>query len=272
MGRVNLDDLDKYNSGGGAKVNYFQLKDDGDTESVRFLFENEEQLSAFIYNTHKVTVGKAKFPNRHVNCIRSYNDPIDDCPLCAAGERSSVRVFIPVYNINADEVQFFDRPKGYIAKLQKLMTRYKNFPSHIFDIERNGAKGDQQTTYDFIEVDEDDTTLDDLPEVPDVLGSVITDATADDMEYYLDNGEFPPSGGRDDDDEEEEPVRRRNNKTKKKEKPVDDEEDDEPPFDEDEEEKPRNRSSRGGRSKETRGRDVSARGGRRSRRNADDEF
>ena len=268
MGKVNLNDLDKYNSGGGAKVSYFQLKDDGDTESVRFLFENEEQLSQYIYNTHKVTVGKAKFPNVHVNCLRAYNDPIDDCPLCAAGEKTSVRVFIPVYNINADEVQFFDRPKGYIAKLQKLMARYKNFPSHIFDIERNGAKGDQQTTYDFIEVDEDDTTLDDLPEVPDVLGSAIVDATPDDMDYYLDNGQFPPSGGRDDDDEEEEPVRRR--PSKKKSKPVEEDEDDEPPFDEDEEEeRPRKRPSR---NREDRGRNVSAKNGRRSKRNVDDEF
>ena len=269
MARVNLDDLDKYNSGGGAKVNFFQLQDDGDTESVRFMFENEKQLSEYVYNTHKVTVGeKAKFPNKHVNCLRSYNDPIEDCPLCAAGEKTSVRVFIPVYNINAEEVQFFDRPKGYIAKLQKLMARYKNFPSHIFDIERNGVKGDKQTTYDFIEVDEDDTTLDDLPEIPDVLGSAIIDATADDMEYYLDNGEFPPSGGRDDDDEDEEPVRRR--PSKKKSKPVEEDEDDEPPFDEDEEEeRPRRRPAR---NREDRGRNVSARGGRRSKRNADDEF
>lgn len=268
MGKVNLDDLDKYNSGGGAKVNFFQLKDDGDTESVRFMFEDEEQLSNYIYNTHKVTVGKSKFPNKHVNCLRSYNDPIDDCPLCAAGERSAVRVFIPVYNINADEVQFFDRPKAYIAKLQKLMARYKDFPSHIFDIERNGAKGDQQTTYDFIEVDEDDVTLDDLPEVPNVLGTAITNATADDMEYYLDNGQFPPSGNRDDDEEDEEPVRRR--PSKKKGRVVEEEE--ELPYDdedEEEEERPRRRSTR---STESKGRKVSARNGRRSRRDVDEEF
>jgi hypothetical protein len=265
MGRVNLNDLDKYNSGGGNKISYFRLQDDGDVERVRILIADEDDLNNYIYNTHKVKVGEnAKYPNRHINCLRAYNDPITDCPLCESKASVSVRVFIPVYNINAEEIQFFERPKAYIGKLQKLLRRYDNFPSHIFEIERNGAKGDQQTTYDIIEVDEDDTTLEDLPEVPDILGSVVYDATIDDMEYYLDTGELPPSGGNNDDDDEEEPVRRRTSKKSKR------QEDDEPPFDEDEEERPRARR----RNTETRrgGRSVHAEEKRSRRRSDEDEF
>ena len=60
-----------------------------------------------------------------------------------------------------------------------------------------------KTTYEIYEVEQDDTTLNDLPEVPDILGGFVMDKTADDMEYYLEEGEFPPE------DKDEEPVRRR---------------------------------------------------------------
>jgi hypothetical protein len=50
-------------------------------------------------------------------------------------------------------------------------------------------------------VDKDDTTLEDLPELPEILGGLVLDKNADEMNYYLDNGEFPS--------EDEEPTRRR---------------------------------------------------------------
>jgi hypothetical protein len=37
--------------------------------------------------------------------------------------------------------------------------------------------------------------MEDLPEVPEVLGSIILDKTADDMEFYLDNECFPNTDG-----------------------------------------------------------------------------
>lgn len=277
MGKVNINDLDKYNSGGGSKVNFLTLKDDGDVERVHIMLADEDDLNNYIYSTHKVKIGNAKFPNKHINCLRAYNDPLDDCPLCADKDapNASVRVFIPVYNINAEEVQFFERPKAYIGKLQKLIRRYKDFPSHIFEIERCGAKGDQQTTYDIIEVDEDDTTLEDLPEIPEILGTIVYDAEPSDMEYFLENGQLPPSGRDDEDDEDEEPVRRRSNKSSGKKKSNRQEEEydeDEPPFDEDEEEEERPRARRSSRQS---GRNVSAKDTRRSSRrsrNDEDEF
>lgn len=267
MGRVNLDDLDKYNSGGSSsKANFFTLKDDGDTEAVHILLEDYNDIQNYTYVTHKIRVGKQKFPSTHVSCLRSYNDPIDKCPFCANYDGkditgASVRVFIPLWNINAEEIQFFDRPKGYVSKLQKMIHRYgDDFMLHIFDIERNGEKGDQQTTYDFIETDLDEEfELED--EIPEILGSAVIDATADDMEYFLDNGQMPPTGSSND-DEDDEPVRRRSSKGKSKRQ---EEEDDIPFEEEDEEERPRKRSK----DRDT-GRKVSVRNSR--RRNAEDEF
>ena len=48
-------------------------------------------------------------------------------------------------------------------------------------------------------------TLEDLPEVPNPLGGLVLDKSAEDMDFYLESGYFPPDG----DDEDEQPVRRR---------------------------------------------------------------
>lgn len=265
MGRVNINDLDKYNTGGGKNfVKWFSLKDDKDTAQVRIMLDNPEDINKYLFATHKITVGeKAKYPNQHISCLRAYNDPIEDCPFCADKDipGNSVRFFIPVYNIEEDEVQFFDRPKSYVGKIQGMMGRYKDFASHIFEIERNGAKGDKQTTYEFYEIDDDDVTLDDLPEIPELLGSAIWDKSFDDMEYYLSEGSFPPADDTDD-DEDEKPVRRRSDSRKKQQE----EDDDEPPFDEDEEEERPRRRERERESRRSKERTV------RKHRSNNDEF
>ena len=123
------------------------------------------------------------------------------------------------------------------------MTRYgkkSSIVSHVVEIERNGKPKDTQTTYELYEVDKDDTTLEDLEEFPDVLGWVILDKSEDDMNTFLDTGEFPPEDG-----EEPSTIRRRG-------KHVEEEDDSEPEEDEiendsdeeEEEEKPKRRGSR----------------------------
>jgi hypothetical protein len=63
------------------------------------------------------------------------------------------------------------------------------------DVERHGKKGDTGTVYEVYETGCDDTTLEDLPEIPEILGTIILDKTAEDMEYYLDNECFPNNDG-----------------------------------------------------------------------------
>ena len=89
-----------------------------------------------------------------------------------------------------------------------ICSRYSNsdtpFCSHTFDIERSGKKGDTSTTYEIYPADKDNTTLEDLPEVPNPLGGLVLDKSAEDMDAFLETGYFPPE-----DDEDETPVRRR---------------------------------------------------------------
>lgn len=233
MPKINMNDLNKYgNSGGG---NFFRLQDDHDKATVRFMLEDSEDLNEYIYFVHEVNVPGSKYP-RMVNCLREYNDPVSDCPFCAASVKTATKVILPLYNVKEKKVQMWTRGKNFISKMTSLCTRYKNLVSHTFEIERCGEAQDQKTTYEIYEMDRDDTELEDLPEIPDVLGLVVMDKTADDMEFYLEADEFPP-----DDDEDSAPVRRRSRKD------VDEDDED----DEEEEERPRRRKEKEDRGRRT---------------------
>lgn len=274
MGRVKFEDLDKFNGSGSYKQAppRFKLEDDGDVAQVRFLLEDQDDLNKCYVNTHKIKLGKtAKFPNWNVSCLRDdYDEPMKNCPFCQAGISSSVKVFLPLYNLDTDRFEFWERGKTFVPKMTKRMAKYQDFPSHIFEIEREGEAGSKSTTYALSEVDEDDVTLDELLEqlgldkVPDVIDSgFVLEKTKDEMETYLDTGNFPRSGGNNDEDEDDKPVRRRESTKSRR----DDDEDDEPPFDEEEEDevKPRHRKPTG--------RSVSANDRKRRReRDPEDDF
>ena len=224
MPRVNISDLNKY-VGSGSGASYFKLANDKDVASVRYMIDSIEDLDDYAFVVHRVKVGDKE---RDVNCLREYNSPVSDCPFCEAKYKYTTQVYIPLYDVDSEEIKIWPRGPKYIQKLQGLCGRYKHLVSHIFEIERNGKAHSMQTTYENYEQGQDETTLDDLPEVPEILGTLVMDKTAEDMAYYVQEGEFPPDG----EEEEDVPVRRRSGR----EKPVEDEEE--------EEERPRRRSDR----------------------------
>ena len=201
MGRFNASDVDRYGGSGGG--GFFSLKNDGDTARVRFLYNGIDDVEG--YAVHEVQVDGKK---RYVNCLRDYDEPKSECPFCDANKFQIAKLFIPVYNIDEDKTQIWERGKKMFQKISSICSHYSKggLVSHIFEIERNGKAGEQTTSYEIYEVEKDDTTLDDLPEQPEVLGGIVLDKTAEEMEYYLENGEFADS---DDADEDEAPIRRR---------------------------------------------------------------
>lgn len=215
--RFNADTVDKYGGQGGT--GYFSLKNDNDIATVRFLYNDENDIEG--YAVHQVEVDGKK---RYVNCLREYNQPIDDCPFCKAHEFQMAKLFIPIYNVDEDKVQVWERGKKFFSKMSGICARYGKNPivSQTFEIERNGAKGDTQTTYEIFRTDDapDDAKLEDF-EIPEILGSVILDKSPDDMEFYLDNNYFPPedepvrrsSRSRDDDEEPRRETRRSSRRT-----------------------------------------------------------
>lgn len=183
MARFTADEMDNYSSNGGGS--YFSLKDDKDTATVRFMYETMDQVEGVA--VHEIEIGdKRKF----VNCLRAYNEPVDSCPLCAAGIKIQAKLFIPLYDIDSDSVKFWVRGKTFLSKLSSLFCRYTPLVSTPFEIERIGEKGSTSTRYETYPMQSDDTRLEDLPEIPDVLGDLVLDKSEDELNNYLDTGNF----------------------------------------------------------------------------------
>lgn len=200
MAKFNANEVENYGGSGGA--GYFSLKNDKDTAQVRIMYNTIDDVEG--YAVHQVEVDGKK---RYVNCLREYNQPVSDCPFCEARNFQLAKLFVPLYDIDDDKVKIWERGKKFFSKIGSICARYSNptVVSHIFEIERNGKPGDQTTSYEIYETDQDNTTMEDLPEKPELLGGLILDKSADEMRYYLDNGKFPS------DNEENHVVRRREN-------------------------------------------------------------
>lgn len=183
MARFNVNEADNY--GGNGQSSFFALKNDKDTATVRFMYNTIEDVEG--YAVHEIEVDGKK---RYVNCLRSYNEPVDACPLCAARYRVLAKLFVTLYDEDTQEIKVWDRGKTFFSKLASLCSRYNPLVSTPFEIERNGKKGDTNTTYETYALESDGTTLEDLPEVPELLGTLILDKTYEELEYFLENGEF----------------------------------------------------------------------------------
>ena len=187
MGTFNMNEADNYGAQSGS---FFTLKDDKDVAQVRFLYNSVDDVQG--YAVHRVQVGDKE---RYVNCLRAYNEPLEKCPFCAAQLKVVPRLFIKLFNITANECQLWERSKSYFQRLASLSSRYNPLHDEIVEIERNGKPRDTSTTYEIYEVSCDDTRLEDLPEAPQVLGTIVLDKSADEMRDFLDTGEFPNNGG-----------------------------------------------------------------------------
>lgn len=194
MARFKADQVVNYGGQGGT--GYFSLKKDKEVARVRFMYNGADDVEG--YAVHEVEIDGRK---RWLNCLRDYNQPKDVCPFCREGRFQSAKLFVPLYNIDEDKCQVWERGKKFFSKLSSICSRYPNVVSHVFEIERNGEPGDMATTYEIFEVDKDNTTLEDLPEPTPILGNIVLDKSPEDMEYYLETGEFPP--------EDDVPIRRR---------------------------------------------------------------
>jgi len=190
MARFSYDEVDNYGGNGGS--GFLSIPNDGDVVRVRFLYNKLEDIEGIAI--HQVEIDGKK---RYVNCLREYGKPVDDCPLCKKGMFVNAKLFIPVYDIETGQVKIWERGKKFFGKMAGICSRYAskdNLVSHIFEIERHGKKGDTQTTYEVFEVEKDKTELEDLPEAPDIIGSLVLDKSKDELQYFVDYGEFPDAG------------------------------------------------------------------------------
>ena len=203
MATFKATDASKYGGTGGT--GFFGIADDMGTKQVRFMYSGIEDVEGM--SVHRVKVNDKE---RWLNCLREYNDPVDKCPFCREKRDTYARLFIPVYNLDEDQVQIWDRGKSMFSKISGLISRYTAngtlFVNNIFEVERHGKPKDTKTTYEIFQIENDGVGFDELPEVKPILGGVVLDKTAEEMEYYLKHNEFPDD---DSQDVQEMPTRRR---------------------------------------------------------------
>lgn len=200
MPRFSYEEADNY--GGSSfegKVNYFQLRNDGEKAYVHLLGNDMNDFPG--YAVHQIIAGQSKNGKdirKYVNCLRESGAPVTDCPFCAEGkhnvELSKVyaKLFIPVYNCDTDEVQIWERGKTFFRTLASYCSHNPNVSEIVTEVERQGASGDTSTTYGLYPTQENDNfkmenIADDIPEI---LGDVVLDKTYDEMEYFIRYNKF----------------------------------------------------------------------------------
>ena len=193
MAKFNAVTADNYGEQGGG--GFFSLKEDKETSVIRFMYNSLDDIEGFA--VHEVEVDGKK---RYVNCLREYNDPLDKCPLCEAGYLVKPKLFLNVFECELDAngnpngngtIKIWDRGKSFYKKLSSLSARYNPLVGTPFEIERNGARGDTKTTYETYPLAPDGTTLEDLPQAPEILGGLVLDRSFDELNVFLDTGNFP---------------------------------------------------------------------------------
>lgn len=120
----------------------FILQNDGDFADVIFLYQSTKDV--LVADAHYI---KSDEYSGYVHCNGG------GCPACVNGIRVQNKIFIPVYNIQAGEIQFWDRTVRFEPQLQAdVFSKYPNPSEFVFRITRHGASGDINTKYQIIAV------------------------------------------------------------------------------------------------------------------------
>lgn len=120
----------------------FLLRNDGDTADVIFMYRSVDD--ALVANTHYV---KSADYSGYVHCTGR------GCPACGKNIRVQTKLFIPMFNITAGELQFWDRTMRFENQLkQDVFAKYPNPSEFVFRITRHGVANDVNTTYSIMAI------------------------------------------------------------------------------------------------------------------------
>ena len=115
----------------------FLLRNDGDYADVIFMYQSENDV--LVADTHYI---KSASYTGYVHCCGT------GCPACAKNIRVQTKLFIPLYNLTDNELQFWDRSTRFENQLmQDVFQNYPNPSEYVFRITRHGAAGSVDTTY-----------------------------------------------------------------------------------------------------------------------------
>lgn len=189
---VGINDVDNYKFQGD--FGFLSLPNDKDVAKVRFYIESMDDLKFYV--VHKVTDKQGN--SRYVNCLRTYDQPIDDCPFCQQSItnkefKTQVKMFLPVLDMQDNQVKIFERGRTFKNELEGVIRRNSPLVNYPCEIERNGEKGSTDTVYKVYPLaqEKDNTMIADLPEEPDLLDGYIIEMSIDEMNDFLNTGVLP---------------------------------------------------------------------------------
>lgn len=115
----------------------FILQNDQDSADVIFLYQSVNDM--LVADVHYI---KSPDYNGYVHCNGR------GCPACGKGIRVQTKLFIPLYNITAGEIQFWDRTTKFEPQFYSdVFSKFPNPSEYVFKVTRNGASGDINTRY-----------------------------------------------------------------------------------------------------------------------------
>ena len=120
----------------------FTLRNDGDFKDVIFLYQSVDDV--LIADTHYI---KSADYSGYCHCKGR------GCPACGKNIRVQNKLFIPIYDIEANEIVFWDRNARFEQQLMNdVILKYPNPSEYVFRITRKGAANDINTVYSIMAV------------------------------------------------------------------------------------------------------------------------
>lgn len=163
--------------------NYFSLRNDGDSADVIFLYRSIQDV--LIADAHYI---KSNDYTGYVHCCGR------GCPACGKGISVRNKLFIPMYNMTTDRIEFWDRSTFFENQLnQDVFSRYPNPSEFVFRITRHGAARDVNTTYEIRAVGKNDVYPYNVilskfnTKFPDVFDKIIKEFSAGQLNIMLNN-------------------------------------------------------------------------------------
>ena len=202
MAKVSFKDVmtqqNNNSSNNNSRVSFFTLRNDKDTALVRFMYDSVDDFEILSYHQGMVN-GK----ERKINCVRGGDEPISSCPLCSQGLNTSTRIFIRLIHYTVENGQVVATPKvwersiAYAKQLSDFINMYGSLKSCLFQVTRNGAPGSRDTSYSIAYAPDKVYPPESYPYTGNefdgynALGTIVMDASKEDLEYYINYGMFP---------------------------------------------------------------------------------
>lgn len=172
--------VDEFNKERGYD-NYFLLRNDGDSADVIFLYRSTSDV--LVADAHYI---KSNDYTGYVHCCGR------GCPACGKGIPVRNKLFVPLYNLNTDRIEFWDRNMFFENQLnQDVFTRFPNPSEFVFRVTRHGQARDVNTSYEITAVGKNTTLSYDVilakfnTKIPDVYNNVIREFSAGELNLML---------------------------------------------------------------------------------------